>query len=486
MRLAWLKPLVRGKAKTRRLRSIYFDTRGLSLQGNGMTLRVRSDGHGHVQTIKTIMPGGAGIERGEWEIPIAGDRPDPKQLRYVGARLQFKKRGKNALRPLFETRVRRRTITLEVGGSEMELALDRGHIAARGRRQPVHEIELELKKGRKSDLLKLGARLAQALSLDYGLWAKAERGFALRAGTVNAPRIAEPFSLDPALPPREARRAIGFSCLRHFAGNRNAVLKHDSEGLHQMRVGLRRLRIAISFFPEARARKGAWMDRELKWLIDRLTPARDFDVFFQEDLIPRCDADPSNAGLRQLRMVALKRRREEFSKVAAIIKGARNRKLILGTALWLAQEEVSGGKARSLRQLAHARLHHLDHPIRKDIAALGQLDTRRRHKLRIKVKKLRYAVEFFESLYAGKKNKARLQRFKKALKELQDGLGALNDIAVHRILMRRLLKDKSWRRPNEMFELGMVHQDEESRFRKLLKESIRAGNAYRRTPRFWQ
>jgi inorganic triphosphatase YgiF len=451
-----------------------------------VTLRVRSDGHGHVQTIKTFILGGAGVERGEWEMPIAGDRPDLKQLRHAHAGFKLKKNGKDALHRKFETRVLRRTITLEMGGSEMELALDRGLIAARGRRQPVHEIELELKKGRKSDLLKLGARLAHALSLDYGLWAKAERGFALRAGTVNAPRIAEQFALDPAMPPREALRAISFSCLRHFAGNRNAVLKHDSEGLHQMRVGLRRLRVAISFFPEARARKGAWMDRELKWLIDRLTPARDFDVFFQEDLIPRCDVDPGNAGLRQLRTVALKRRREEFSKVAAIIKGARNRKLILDTALWLAQEEVSGGNARSLRQLARARFRHLDHHIRKDIAALGQLDSRRRHKLRIKVKKLRYAVEFFGSLYAGKKNKARLQRFRKALKELQDGLGALNDIAVHRILMRRLLKDKSWRRPNEMFELGMVHQDEELRFRKLLKESIRAGNAYRRTPRFWR
>jgi inorganic triphosphatase YgiF len=485
MRLAWLKPLIRGKAKTRRLRSIYFDTRALTLQSNGMTLRIRSDGHGWVQTIKTFASGGVGVERREWEVPIASDRPNLKQLRHIGTSLQLKRKGNNALRRLFETRVLRRAIMLEVGGSEMELALDRGVIAASGRREPIHEIELELKKGRKSDLLKLGARLARSLSLDYGLWAKAERGYALRARTTNVPRMAEKIVLDPALPPWEAVRAISFSCLRHFAGNRNAVLKHNSEGVHQMRVGLRRLRVAISLFQKGQTRERARMEQELKWLIDRLTPVRDFDVFLQEDLIPRCDANPRNAGLRQLRTAALKRRREEILKATTIIKGPRARKLVLDMVLWLAEDKASGGKARSLMRLVRTRFRRLDHHIRKDIAALKQLNARQRHKLRIRVKMLRYMAEFFESFYAGEKTGARFRRFRKALKGLQDRLGALNDIEVHRILVSRLLKDKNWRSSDELFELGVIHQDEETRFHKLLKETIRTGKGYTRARRWY-
>ena len=60
-----------------------------------------------------------------------------------------------------------------------------------------------------------------------------------------------------------------------------------------------------------------------------------------------------------------------------------------------------------------------------------KLDARGRHKLRIAVKKLRYATEFFASLFERKKEKKAREKFEKLLKSLQDALGKLNDIAVH-------------------------------------------------------
>ena len=49
-----------------------------------------------------------------------------------------------------------------------------------------------------------------------------------------------------------------------------------------------------------------------------------------------------------------------------------------------------------------------------------------RHRLRIALKKLRYATEFFDSGY----KKKRTARYLAALKQLQDALGHLNDVAV--------------------------------------------------------
>ena len=58
-----------------------------------------------------------------------------------------------------------------------------------------------------------------------------------------------------------------------------------------------------------------------------------------------------------------------------------------------------------------------------------------RHQLRIALKKLRYAAEFFGSLYPRK----RTDKYIEALKRLQDDLGHLNDVSVAERLVGDLL-----------------------------------------------
>ena len=65
----------------------------------------------------------------------------------------------------------------------------------------------------------------------------------------------------------------------------------------------------------------------------------------------------------------------------------------------------------------------------------AQLSAEQRHRLRIALKKLRYATEFFEALYPKKHTKPYLA----ALKDLQDGLGHLNDVAVAQRLIDSLV-----------------------------------------------
>jgi CHAD domain-containing protein len=72
--------------------------------------------------------------------------------------------------------------------------------------------------------------------------------------------------------------------------------------------------------------------------------------------------------------------------------------------------------------------------ITKKAKKIRELDSQQRHKLRIAVKKLRYASDFFGHLFASRRAKQRLPSFKARLTDLQDCLGALNDIKVHQKL----------------------------------------------------
>jgi CHAD domain-containing protein len=78
---------------------------------------------------------------------------------------------------------------------------------------------------------------------------------------------------------RDAFKMIGLACLKQVVDNLPALIKGDPEGVHQMRVGLRRLRAAMSLFPGlVRVPQTAGIKAELKWLTGELGPAREFEV----------------------------------------------------------------------------------------------------------------------------------------------------------------------------------------------------------------
>jgi CHAD domain-containing protein len=100
--------------------------------------------------------------------------------------------------------------------------------------------------------------------------------------------------------------------------------------------------------------------------------------------------------------------------------------------------------------------------VRKKGKALASLDALSRHKLRIQTKKLRYAVEFFGTLFAGKGASKRQKKFLSALERLQDSLGDLNDIAVHE---KRIATIVVRERPNpgRAFAAGLLTGREDAR-----------------------
>jgi inorganic triphosphatase YgiF len=100
---------------------------------------------------------------------------------------------------------------------------------------------------------------------------------------------AEKIMLQRGMNTADAFRIIGRSILRHIAGNETAVRRSDSEGVHQMRVGLRRMRAAISLFAKLLGdHETERVKSELKWLTGELAPARDLDVYMRNEIEPLC------------------------------------------------------------------------------------------------------------------------------------------------------------------------------------------------------
>jgi len=90
--------------------------------------------------------------------------------------------------------------------------------------------------------------------------------------------------------------------LNQIVNNHGALTKGDPEGVHQMRVGLRRLRAAMSLFAALLGdRQTAAIKNELKWLAGELGPARELDVLVSRVVTPASGNTGAGAACRGFR-----------------------------------------------------------------------------------------------------------------------------------------------------------------------------------------
>jgi inorganic triphosphatase YgiF len=472
-----------GHAERTRLVSTYFDTAKYKLRRHGLSLRIR-EAHGkRLQTVKSARS--EPIGRGEWEAEIDSPSPDiarasDSPLRKFGAR-----KLKRKLKPAFKTLVRRTTLPLRSGKSEIELAIDRGRIAAGARHCRIAEVEIELKRGRPAELFRLARRLEHRMAAELYLASKAQRGYALDEGKDDPVHFAEPIRLPRDIPAIDAFKVIARSTIRHFAGNADAVRAREAEGVHQMRVGLRRTRAAISIFADMLpGRRTERVKSELKWLTNELAPARELDVFMRKKVTPATRRSISKRGARVLKKQFAARRRRAFARAAAAISSSRYRLLLIDIHEWLeTQIQARTEIARTaVDRFAGGVLDHRLRKIRKDGKQLQALSAHDRHKLRIKIKKIRYAIEFFESLHAGRKRK-HLAQLSGHLKGLQGALGSLNDLAAHRgMAADAALGAPRAHRRARAFVAGVLLGEEEETAKPLLKDAAKAIKQLGKTP----
>jgi triphosphatase len=493
----WLRRLATATPKREHLVSVYYDTAACALRERGMSLRVRQVGKRHIQTVKADPRGDCGpFCRQEWENEIEGNRPDLDRAAESPLRRFGRKKLKRALRPVFATDITRAALPVRCSGSEVEIAIDRGEVRMRRRQKPISEIELELKSGDAAQLVQLARRIARETGAGYGIATKAERGYGLSRGEQAVATGAREILLDPDMTAGEAFTTIALSCLHHFAGNRDAVEAGESEGVHQMRVGLRRLRAAISFFKDLlQDAESEHIKRELKWLLGELGLARDLDVLISESVEPLQRERANGAELALLKTDLKHRRHSGFERAKQAIASDRYRQIVLDTALWatggawLSSTEplAAGRRDRCVNDFAAEEFSQRNGKIRKKLKKIEKLAPRARHKLRIAAKKLRYADEFFANLYDRGGAKRRLKRHGQALKELQSALGKLNDMQVHDAMAGDFVraKQRTRKKPQKAFALGLISGKDHARARALLAEGIEAGRDLAAVKPFW-
>jgi triphosphatase len=447
----------------------YFDTNDFDLWKRGFALRVRSSGERHVQTLKGGGSVLAGLHRRtELEAEVGSAAPDrdvfvrqlqealPDLARHLGA---------DALagEPVFVNRSKRTSWMLALpDGTQIEVALDVGELQHGDRTTPVRELELEIKDGDPVRLYELARQLHASTPLRIENISKAERGYALASAAKPQAVKATPVKIPRKASLGDALAQILSNCLQQMQANERGVQAGDPECLHQMRVGLRRLRAALAMVRDL-VQLPEPMTADIAWLAGELGDARNWDVFIGT-VLPGLPLDEAHqSGLARVQAAARAEAERHHAKVRSAITHPRYTTLMLALGGWIAgqawkQPVVAGLEAvpglggdplsGKVRKSAARLVQHAGARVRKRARKLDLTRPECLHKVRIAAKKERYAREFFAALEHGKK----AARRHTLLTGVQEELGEINDSHVARELVAQLRE----RVPQEEALLGFI------------------------------
>jgi inorganic triphosphatase YgiF len=420
---AVLAAVERGRCASTRLHAYFFDTPECGVRAAGYVLRQRREGRRWVQAIKG--PGDGLLARVEHEVDCgaAAARPALDLALHAAtpagrALIEGLARQRGALAPVFEIDVRRRCRLVRHQGATVDLALDEGWIRCGTAREPVCELELELKTGSIDALIALASHWIERHGLWFDIRTKSERGYLLAEGLSARPAA---MAEVPRLSAHDSVAGMLRSCTRaalaQLLPNTSALAAGGggAEHVHQARVALRRL---LSLWREF----GAWGDGlDAHWaeaassLFDLLGAARDRDVL-EQLWLPRL----REAGAPP---IALAPPADGPSPAEA----CRDPAASVAMLEWLhyAHGEPAAANGHALDP-AYQRLGRLHRRLRRAGHAFASLAADERHRARRQLKRLRYCADALSSLFPKDDWANYLQRLKTA----QEALGALQDWSV--------------------------------------------------------
>ena len=593
------KDLLRGRVTRMRLQAFYFDTPDRDLVRAKIALRLRREGEQWVQTLK--MPGENALSR----IEINHDRPSPDLDLSVYAAEPFAAvlaKHAQTLAICYETDVQRIFRQTRTDLGVIEIALDTGLLRAGSIELPISEIEFELKRGDLRAIFALGKKWQQAHGLILDARSKSERGDRLallnaELKTISeqkeerqessrrqaiaqfwAARTAENISLHPKIHAQAALAAVSAECLDQIIRNAAVLAEVDTadiyqaggaEHVHQLRVGIRRLRSAWSFFNGIAVLPSEELSAEIKLHFAKLGGTRDDDVL-KETLLPVLSAagqpplilddgqkptDTENVTLSRpfqswlldmlawtvlpvapvaptsitttapigadtpaqksapaarnvtvsaTRSLALQARDASLKASSAIQEPQDPTAVALAThaqsvvtqsvgqvathvaaqdapqvasqsaAEVVATANIKVQKPLTLKEALVKKLKKWHRRLLQDGLQFDQLEIEPRHELRKRGKKLRYALQFTESLLPT----SRLKAYRKQLAAVQDILGEMNDLAVARDRFIGLRDTQ----PSAWFACGWIT----SRLDALTQDACAAFKQLSRTETFWR
>ena len=407
--------------------SVYYDVPGESLAAVGITLRRRTEnGHG-VWQLK--LP--ADDSRLELEAEGGPGQPPEELIALLQAHLR-----RGPLERVAELRTHRSGELVARNGTTAEVTADEVTVLdAREVRDQFVEVEIELRDGSPDGLDEIADELVSAGAEPGNELPKLFRALGHFPAYGPTPRSLEEL--------RSRLRAQLREIERHDPGTR---LGRDPESLHDMRVGVRRLRALLRAGNELLAGDTVELDERLKQLGRVLGEVRDLDV-----LLARLDAEAAELGgedskrAGSLLAVLRTERSCSRSRLLAALRSDEYLALLDDTARTIDELEPSGS-AVTLDEIADEASARLRKAVRKLPEAPADEEL---HAVRKKGKRARYAAEL-----AGRKTLV------KRAKKLQDVLGGHQDAVVAAERLRELAARSA---PEQALVAGRLVEREEER-----------------------
>ena len=452
-------------AEEQQLEATYFDTADLCLARAGITLRRREGGSDPGWHLK--LPAGAD-SRDELRMPLGrSSRKPPAEL--LGLTRVYTRGA--AVVPVAQLNTRRRRWLLAGpdGQALVELVEDQVSAHTTGEQTRAvswREVEVELAEHGQAELLDRIERQLLAVGVQRS-------GYGFKLGRL----LAEELSAPPSTPEPTAGSSAGDVILGYLATQAEQLRRYDPlvrrdapDAVHQMRVAARRMRSALQAFGRVLDRnRTRELMTELKWIAGELGGARDSEVM-AERLAAMLDELPNElilgpvaaavtrsferriADARQVAIAALDSDRylELHNKIDALLAHPP----MSPAADRPGRRELPKSAARAYRRMASRMRYASSQPAgeQRDIAL---------HEMRKAAKRLRYATEAAKPVL-GKPAK-RLQR---QLKKVQELLGAHQDTAVSRPVLRELAAQAHLEGGNG-FTYGLMHAAESARAQRV-------------------
>jgi inorganic triphosphatase YgiF len=416
-------------AKVQRLRAHYFDTPEASLARARVALRLRLEGRHWIQTVKAEGQGVAHrLEHNVRVMGAAGRVPAVDPSRHAGSgagallMASLRAASEAGLVERYATDVQRLACRIDdARGTVIEAALDIGQVTSGAHSMPIAELELEHKGGPTAGVFDLAA----AWIRHGGLWlhatTKAELGERLRQpGQAAQPVHARAPHLSSAADGAAVMRSVLQSALAQVIANAGTVADGDDEAevIHQLRVGLRRLRTVLRELAELSPSIRPPWDAELARVFEQLGLRRD-----HETVAAAVRPLLESAGA-PLRVWSPPRPVDP----PGVVRGTEFQTTLL-SILALAHGDAAGFTAvapAAARALVTQRLDALHRKVERDGKRFEKLPLERQHQVRKRLKRLRYLADLTGSWWRSDSVRSYLQQLGSA----QDALGSHNDVAV--------------------------------------------------------
>ncbi len=478
-------------------KAVYYDSKDHGLRGGGYSLRALAD----AQLLQLVADANGAayryFETISWQRPYEPQTAAPPEISPELLPEDLREAIGKTLRPIFRVEAEHRKYALACGKSEIAAVIAEGAVQTEDRSASFSEVQFWLHAGDAADFFSFIFGVDETIPLRLGSKTEASRGYALLDNGDKKAIKRKTVKLARGMPSSAAFRILAHECLHQAVANEPAMSGGDAEALHQVRIGLRRLKTALSLFSGlCTDTQTQTIKAEIRWFAELLGPARDLDVFLSEVMLPLREQYRDEPGLVSLQRTYSAQRTKLYDRISQAANSVRFRSLVLETAAWIEtgrwavtqSEQAVVVRDRPIEDFAEEELTRRRKKVKKKGDGIAALSPDERHALRLHVKKLRYAAEFFQSLFPGKKKSKRA--FLTSLKNLQTALGDVNDIAVRTGLKAEIITEKKTRADvqklqHRAFAAGLIIGHQRAQIESIVKTAERAYKDFVDAKPFW-